>query len=334
MTLIKLFTCLALSLACSPLKEYNLNLKEKDESSSYLNRGLQTLKSSYRLSRFKYYTNLVKTSRNIKTRDYSAYSLRTPLEIQKKSSTINSINQDFKTEHTLQSTLWQQISAEYKALCYQTYNLATERLKNHPDLRSNKKMAIVSDLDETVLNNNLFNAYLLTLNRPPKIEDWQKWVKKNNAATIPGSLEFFKYAHSLGIEIFYLSDRHNDLKSETIRNLKDLGYPSTDEKHISLKVKYQHKAKRVKKIEREYEVLLYLGDDLRDFSDTFYEMNNIEKHKKIEENPHIFGSKYIIFPNPIHGSWERNDIFNGKMLSMSEEEKALVRRRLLKIAKL
>ncbi|MCX6225443.1 MAG: hypothetical protein NTV01_11960 [Bacteroidia bacterium] len=49
--------------------------------------------------------------------------------------------------------LWFQRSAEYRALCYQAYNLAELRVKEylaHPD--KEKKAAVIFDIDETLLD--------------------------------------------------------------------------------------------------------------------------------------------------------------------------------------
>src|SRR5687767_2572441 len=64
----------------------------------------------------------------------------------------------------LYATLWMQGSGEYAAACRQTYNQATDRVKVAADIgsdRSAKKMAVVMDLDETVLDNSGYQAYLI-----------------------------------------------------------------------------------------------------------------------------------------------------------------------------
>ena len=66
-------------------------------------------------------------------------------------------------EYSIQSVLWQQLSAEYKALCHQAFNLAKFQLdkilleKN----KEGKPLAIITDIDETVLDNSPFNAKMI-----------------------------------------------------------------------------------------------------------------------------------------------------------------------------
>ncbi|WP_314621006.1 hypothetical protein [uncultured Selenomonas sp.] len=52
--------------------------------------------------------------------------------------------------------LWMRTSAEYRALCYQGYNMALAeiaRVQANPAVRSGKPLAIVLDCDETVTDN-------------------------------------------------------------------------------------------------------------------------------------------------------------------------------------
>lgn len=59
-------------------------------------------------------------------------------------------------EYSLDAVLWQQHSGEYKALCYQTFALAKLRLMEK--ITAHKKdeapLAIITDIDETVLDNS------------------------------------------------------------------------------------------------------------------------------------------------------------------------------------
>src|SRR5205085_8329262 len=64
---------------------------------------------------------------------------------------------------SLDSTLYVQIAAEYRASCYQAYALATARLGRmvqdaaaQPEQQ--KKRAVIMDLDETVLDNSHFQG--------------------------------------------------------------------------------------------------------------------------------------------------------------------------------
>ena len=53
------------------------------------------------------------------------------------------------------TSAWMQRSAEYKALCQQAYNIATERLlaATSDPRNKGKRWAIVTDIDETIVDN-------------------------------------------------------------------------------------------------------------------------------------------------------------------------------------
>src|SRR3954466_13712198 len=62
----------------------------------------------------------------------------------------------------LDASLYMQTAAEYRACCYQAYHLAALRLRNAAAARKpGEKLAVVMDLDETVLDNAGFQAMQL-----------------------------------------------------------------------------------------------------------------------------------------------------------------------------
>ena len=59
------------------------------------------------------------------------------------------------------ATAYQQRAAEYKALCYQAYNIAHDRIAQIGHENSPKRKAIMTDIDETILNNSPYQAHQL-----------------------------------------------------------------------------------------------------------------------------------------------------------------------------
>ena len=51
------------------------------------------------------------------------------------------------------SMYWHKNSAEYKALCLQAYNIAKKKLEQELSKDYEKPLAIIADLDETILDN-------------------------------------------------------------------------------------------------------------------------------------------------------------------------------------
>ena len=57
--------------------------------------------------------------------------------------------------------LYQQQAAEYRALCLQAYNIARERVNQYKNTKTDKdSLAIITDLDETALDNSANEAQL------------------------------------------------------------------------------------------------------------------------------------------------------------------------------
>ena len=62
------------------------------------------------------------------------------------------------------SMYWQKNAAEYHALCIQAYNLAKMKVDQAIATKSEKPLAIIADIDETVLNNLPYNEMLIETN--------------------------------------------------------------------------------------------------------------------------------------------------------------------------
>ncbi|WP_299111225.1 5'-nucleotidase, lipoprotein e(P4) family [uncultured Winogradskyella sp.] len=217
-------------------------------------------------------------------------------------------------EYSIQSVLWQQHAAEYRALTYQAFYLAQMRLNdiiaNKVDLK--KPLAIVTDIDETVLNNSPYSGKQVELDEDYNTLRWTEWVKKKKAAVIPGALDFFNYAKSKSIEVFYISNRSINQKNETIDNLQIIGFPFADEAHVLLKDSLSGKQPRRLHVQETHEIVLLLGDNLSDFSDVFEERSTMERNRNVDSLKAFFGKKFIVLPNTIYGDWETKGILEGK----------------------
>ncbi|MEO1513436.1 MAG: 5'-nucleotidase, lipoprotein e(P4) family [Bacteroidota bacterium] len=216
-------------------------------------------------------------------------------------------------EHSVQSVLWQQLSAEYKALCHQAFNLAKFQLDEilRQDQGDGKPLAIVTDIDETLLNNSPFNAKMIETDENYSKENWIKWGLLEQATAVPGSLEFLKYAESKGVQVFYISNRYVVQLKETQANLKKLGYPFVDDKHILLREKTSGKEERRQIVLKENKVIMLLGDNLSDFTDSFDSKPTAQRNELAETAKDNFGTKFIVLPNPMYGDWETKGLYEG-----------------------
>ena len=224
------------------------------------------------------------------------------------------LNSDVKisnNEYSVQSVLWLQRSAEYRALCYQAFNLAKLQIDNilSKNNANEKPLAIVTDIDETILNNSPFSAKQILNDEEYSESSWEKWVELETAEAIPGALEFFKYAYSKGVQIYYVSNRSITQKKETLINLKKAGFPLANASHILLKENTSGKEIRRQTVLQNNNIVMLLGDNLSDFSNLFDNKSTVERNNITDSLKEEFGSTYIVLPNPMYGDWETKGIY-------------------------
>jgi len=242
----------------------------------------------------------------------------------------NQIKEDRNNEYKLQAQVWTQNSAEYRALCYQAFNAAKINLDAifFFEKKYDKPLAIIADVDETVLDNSPYDGKLILNNTSYNRESWVDWGNLEIAKAIPGSLDFLKYASEKNIEIFYISNRYSEQLESTVNNLKKLGFPNAKKSNVLLRNDGRSKSERRKSVFKNYEVIMLIGDNLSDFNDEFEEKLSTERIKYTDDLSSEFGTKLIVLPNPNYGDWESNGIFEGK--SLSDDQKDSIRKSKIK----
>jgi acid phosphatase len=238
----------------------------------------------------------------------------------------------------LNATLWMQRSVEYKGVTLGIFALAKMRLdealadKNWtavPDKQGDnfgdKPPAIALDADETVLDNDPYEASLITRGTDFSPKEWTAYVKDEITGAIPGAIDFLKYADSKGVKIFYISNRTKEEEPATIENMKKLGFPmgGNVDTFLSSGEKpewHSPKENRVAYVAKDYRVMLLLGDNLGDFTDK-YKGNLDERDKFFEESMAHWGHDWIVLPNPEYGSFESAPFGHNYKLSPDERRK-------------
>lgn len=219
-------------------------------------------------------------------------------------SKISTIDENISLNGKIYSALWQQNAGEFRALCYQAYNIAQMRIDENTKINSKKPLAIITDIDETFLDNS---PYAVTESENGKDYDpktWTNWTAKAEAKAYPGSLDLFNYAASKKITVFYITNRDENDRTGTLKNLKDLGFPNADEAHLILRSTSSDKEERRAEVLKNYNVILYLGDNLGDFSNVFYKKTQDERNRNVDDSSKQFGKKFIMLPNSGYGDWE------------------------------
>ena len=194
--------------------------------------------------------------------------------------------------------------AEYRALCYQTFNLAKMNLDKSLSQKQSQKQAIIVDCDETIIDNSAYEVFLLGKNFGYSSKTWIKWMDAAEAKAIPGAVDFLNYASQKGVEIFYITNRRVVGYEGTKKNLLELGFPNVDEKHLLLRTDTSNKQPRRDIVEKDYEVVLLMGDNLNDFLHIFAEKSVKERFAETDKLKEVWGKKFIVLPNPMYGEWE------------------------------
>ena len=205
---------------------------------------------------------------------------------------------------SLWGAMWQQKASEYKALCFQAYNTARMRIDIILQQQHTKPIAIVTDIDETVLDNSPYAVHRAVKDSGYTDESWITWTSKVECDTVPGALSFLKYASSKGVQIFYITNRLEAERSATVKNLQRWSFPDAVDEHLFLKQTTSGKEQRRSIVAKEHEIVMLCGDNLSDFSAVFDKQPYPERDKRVIDNAQLFGDKFIVLPNASYGDWE------------------------------
>jgi 5'-nucleotidase (lipoprotein e(P4) family) len=134
-------------------------------------------------------------------------------------------------------------------------------------------------------------------------EYWKRWTDMGEAKALPGAIEFLEIAKNLDIEIYYISNRRTNELESTITNMKTLGFPEIRKDHFLFKEETSNKEARRDTIRKDYDVLLYLGDNLNDYSNFLGDRKANFGKDILAKNKDILGRDFIILPNPMYGNW-------------------------------
>lgn len=201
------------------------------------------------------------------------------------------------------TSLYQQKAAEYRALCFQAFNIARLRLDNYQSTNT-KPRAIITDIDETVLDNSPYAVTQAFQGKEYDSDSWMYWTSLGKADTVPGAVSFLQYAASRGVEIFYITNRKEKEREGTLKNLRDFGFPYADTLHYIGRKDVSSKESRRQVVRNTHEVVMLLGDNLGDFSSLFDDKTYEDRLTNTNLSESDFGSRFIVLPNPNYGDWE------------------------------
>ena len=200
---------------------------------------------------------------------------------------------------------FQQQSAEVRALQLQAFNIATEKLDAAVKAANDpSKLAVVTDLDETVIDNTALLARdLADCHMYDAWDTWLPWERDGKPTLIPGAKEFLDHANGLGVAIRYISDRADEQKSHTLATLTQLGLPQVSEENVLLLG--PPKVERRAIVSADHQIVLLIGDTLHDFDARFRKTPLDDQKRTVAEESAKWGTEWIVLPNASYGTWSK-----------------------------
>jgi len=208
------------------------------------------------------------------------------------------------------AVLWQHASAEAYRLQQQGYELARLRLVENLKVADKRPPAVIVDIDETVLDNSPYQVAAIAIGHTFDQASWKAWTDRSAAAAIPGAVAFLQYARSLQCNIFYITNRDLRERATTLRNLDSLGFPQADEAHLLLMEGTSDKTERRARVASDHQVVLLVGDQLRDFDERFKDRSVNDGKSTVDTMADTLARYFILLPNPMYGTYR--DAVQGK----------------------
>lgn len=238
---------------------------------------------------------------------------------------LNAQDTDVKLSVKEYPVLWQQTSAEYRALCYQAFNIASCRINGIPKKKFRKeKLAIITDLDETILDNSYSEAQLIKEGKEHSRTSWKEWTDKSAATAVPGAVDFLQFAKKKGISIFYISNRDTNTVQTTLQNLLNLNLPDASKDHMLFLSNTSSKETRRQIVASHYNIVMLMGDNLNDFTSFFEKKPIPDRKNEVDKVREEWGRKFIVLPNATYGEWE-NALYNyEQMLTPNQKQDILI----------
>lgn len=194
-------------------------------------------------------------------------------------------------------------SVEYAALCSQAYRVGWEKVLAYSKTHDGK-FVVVLDIDETILLNVQYNI------EHEKYDDatWLEWVKSMRSDIVPGAQHFLERAHTLPeVQLAFISNRWETERYWTEKLMRQLNLFKDGDFLMLRRSKQDTKEVRRRELEQDtgLPIAFQFGDQISDF----YELKGKDEAENDRQSADInprWGREFIIFPNPVYGSWERD----------------------------
>lgn len=201
---------------------------------------------------------------------------------------------------------WVRDAAEYHAIVLQTYRAAAARIEQQAASRQRGSWAVVLDADETVISNLQYQIERARQGLGYTSESWNAWVRRREAAPLPGAERFLARVRELGGRIAIVTNRLGSECDDTaaVFRAHRLAY---DAMLCRPDGAPSDKNPRFAAVERgqafgltaPVDVVAYVGDNILDFPALSQQIRKAGEPAFTE-----FGVRFFILPNPMYGSWQ------------------------------
>lgn len=208
------------------------------------------------------------------------------------------------------SVRWFRASAERRAAYLQGYRTATTVIERRSAGLAAGSWVVILDADETVIDNSPYEQELAERHARYDEASWGNWVLRQAAPALPGAAAFTARVRALGGRVAIVTNRDDRYCEPTRANLQKVGIVAdevlckTDPKNSSKDPRFEAVAAgTAPSTLGPLKVLMWVGDNIQDFPRLTQAIRTAGDGAFAD-----FGETYIVLPNPMYGSWERNPL--------------------------
>ena len=196
-------------------------------------------------------------------------------------------------------------SEEYAALARQTYRVAGEAVQRAARTGSGQ-WAVVLDIDETALDNSVYELERSSYGLPFEAASWNAWTLRQSAGAIPGAREFTAAVRQVGGHVAWISNRDAVTLDATRATLRAVELWNDDDRlclqDSSARTKSARRAEVVSGTGAcawpgtAMRVVAFLGDQMGDFPAAGEAIPDAGADG-------AFGRTCFLLPNAMYGGW-------------------------------
>lgn len=205
---------------------------------------------------------------------------------------------------------WVRDSEEYAVLTRMVYRAAQRAVAaGRESLPRGRPWAVVLDVDETVLDNSVYELERRAYGVPHDEVVFNAWNARREAGVVPGAVEFIAAVRRAGGRVVWNTNRTESAREDTRASLRTAGLWHDSDRLCLLTsdAAYTKAARRAEVLAgsgrcawegEPVTVLAYVGDALGDFPGE-------GEAGRDAGNDAAFGTRHFLLPNPMYGAWDR-----------------------------